>query len=179
MIEALIQRKTLSSPTQGVWLITFGDLLTLLLCFFVIGLSHDMRINPNDTGQLGSISDPATPVGTSLAQEEQEAVAAQGEPQLMQREIAPVVKFSRADLEAAFTLNAESIQRVVEMYRNSARTQYLTVSGCAWSEEVAGATFERALLRQFIDAGIRSNRLRFGLPRPCTDETVLTVSHGG
>lgn len=55
MIKPILKRSSGSAPTKSVWLVSFGDLLTLLLCLF-LALVGNSGLNPHKANQISARS---------------------------------------------------------------------------------------------------------------------------
>ncbi len=181
---APVAPQSLGSLPPG-WLLTFGDLLTLLLCFFVVGLSHDLRPTPTNTEQKQLVNPTSVSntdsdrVGIVLAPSLGQVGRGGGESEVQRGLSVTELTFARADLFDDGTLQPLRFQEFREFVRAGPKAVPVIVTVCAWSDELAGGGMERRLTRQLSDGGVRGFEVRFTLPERCPaatlDEAVLKV----
>ncbi len=171
----------LEKKVQNIWLITFGDLLTLLLCFFiaVITLSgagvksfqdamEKTASENNDLVRARYSPSRETETGTVVANLRQEAKPALVEVQAEGRTILEMT-FSEPQLSAGVEPAAEALNRVLTPWtrKDSLKASTADIESCvpletaaeeaAWSISSARAL---AVRRQLIDLGFPDSRLR-------------------
>jgi hypothetical protein len=162
------------SPQPRPWLITFGDLLTLLLCFFIAQVrlgagagSSISEVSSRDAYAERPTVEPALKPGTALAQrsydESVEALSVQ--PAMLQRSH----RFLGRELEpAARRHGAGARARITSLFDSRGyEWQSVEVTVCARrvrhdSRSAASISIERAevIARQLIDSGIPAALVR-------------------
>lgn len=154
-----------SESAHESWLVSFGDLLTLLLCFFISSIS----LSP--FGKSVQVPDNISVIEGSAESQDKIVLALEaGKPfadtkqQLTQREFG----FSEMDFTDNSRLNLESLNRLkAQAIKLIGEYPDLEIQTCAQSELGSEQNWNLALLRmeklrgQLIDSGIYPKSIRY------------------
>lgn len=123
---------------QGTWLISFADLITLLLCAFLMFFSLTWN--------------KSTPAGTQIAPKDKKSQ----EVNPLERRIK--LRFLKEDVELTTgKLTEEGLMKIKSVVNSEAyKDAAVTVSSC---DSAATGETEQALLSQLVDTGVPVKRL--------------------
>jgi flagellar motor protein MotB len=153
--ERTHNRGASESAAAVAWSISFGDLLTLLVCFFLVLTQSTVftRVESHKDGQVIVPGDLVKPAGTSLATEARAATAARvatvprDEPRLS--ELTIEIPRSRVGHGVIRTLSEEFDEAFVQLFDQSqGRRGYLKVQLCSQEYETELATEVHRFIEQ-------------------------------